>query len=301
MKKVLITGLNSYIGNSFETYIENMPEAAIQTEKISLKEEDWQEKSWAGYDVVLHVAGLAHVDVSRADEETKLRYYRINRDMAGQAAEKAKRDGVKQFIYLSSIIIYGDSAPIGKSKRITKEMKPAPANFYGDSKLQGEQAVMALQEENSSESVQDTFRVLVLRLPMIYGKDSKGNFPKLKKMAERTPVFPQIENRRSMLYIGNLCGLIGIAIEREWEGIICPQNREIVSTSELVRLLGEQKGKKIILLPGFSGILKLCSHFTGYVNKIFGSLEYNRELDAAEAGYCRYSLQESLAEIFLEK
>lgn len=294
MKKVLITGLNSYIGNSFEKYIENMREPAIQTEKISLKEEGWQEKSWEGYDAVLHVAGLAHVDVSRADEETKQRYYRINRDLAGQAAEKAQRDGVRQFIYLSSIIVYGDSAPIGEEKKITKETEPSPTNFYGDSKLQGERAVLALQEGCDSGSMQDTFRVLVLRLPMIYGKDSKGNFPKLKKLAEKTPIFPKIENRRSMLYIGNLCELIRIAVEREWEGIICPQNREIVSTSELVRAIGEQKQKKIILMPGFSGILKLCSHFTGYVNKIFGSLEYDRELDAAETGYCRYSLEESL-------
>ena len=293
MKKVLITGLNSYIGNSFEKYIRTF-DLNIEAEKTSLKGDEWQEKSWAGYDAVLHVAGLAHVDVSRADEETKRRYYRINCDLAGQAAEKARKDGVRQFIYLSSIIIYGDSAPIGKAKRITKGTKPSPANFYGDSKLQGEQAVLALQEGDSLESMQDTFRVLVLRLPMIYGKNSKGNFPKLKKLAERTPVFPKIENRRSMLYIGNLCKLIRIAIEGEWRGILCPQNREIVSTSELVRLLGEQKGKKIILVPGFSGILKLCSHFTGYVNKIFGSLEYDRELDAVETGYCRYSLQGSL-------
>lgn len=301
MKKVLITGLNSYIGNSFEKYIENMLDPAIQTKKVSLKDEDWQEKSWAEYDAVLHVAGLAHVDVSRADEKTRQRYYHINRDLAGKAAEKAKKDGVRQFIYLSSVIVYGDSAPIGKEKKITRETKPSPANFYGDSKLQGEQAVLASQKGDGSEGVQDTFHVLVLRLPMIYGKDSRGNFPKLKKLAERTPVFPKIENRRSMLYIGNLCELIRIAIEGEWEGIICPQNREIVSTSELVRIIGEQRQKKIILVPGFSGILKLCSHFTGYVNKIFGSLEYDRELDASEAEYCRYSLQESLAEIFLER
>lgn len=301
MRKVLITGLNSYIGNSFEKYIENMQEPAIQTEKISLKEEGWQEKSWGGYDAVLHVAGLAHVDVSHADEETRKRYYCINRDLAEQAAEKAKKDGVKQFIYLSSIIIYGDSAPIGKEKRITKETKPSPANFYGDSKLQGERAALALLKGDDSESMRDAFHILVLRLPMIYGKDSKGNFPKLKKLAERTPVFPKIENRRSMLYIGNLCELIRVAIEGEWEGIICPQNREIVSTSELVRIIGEQKQKKIILVPGFSGVLKLCSHFTGYVNKIFGSLEYDKELDTLEAEYCRYSLQESLTDIFSEK
>ncbi len=293
MKRVLVTGLNSYIGNSFEQYIREMPDAAIETEKISLKKDGWEKESWTGYDAVLHVAGLAHVDVTHADEETRQRYYHINRDQAGQAAKKAKDDGVRQFIYLSSIIVYGDSAPIGKEKKITKETKPAPANFYGDSKLQGEQAVLAFQPEN----FQDVFRVLILRLPMIYGKDSRGNFPKLKKLAEKAPVFPKVENRRSMLYIKNLCELIRIAVERELSGILYPQNREIVSTGELVRILGEQKKRRIILAPGFTTILRLCAHFTGYVNKIFGNLEYDKELDILESEYCVYSLRESLRDM----
>lgn len=286
MKKVLITGLNSYIGNSFEKYIAEMQDASVLIEKVSLKEDGWQKKSWAGYDAVLHVAGLAHVDVTHADEKTKRRYYQINRDLARQAAEKAKNDGIKQFIYLSSIIVYGDSAPIGKEKKITKETKPAPANFYGDSKLQGEQAVSAFQSED--------FRILILRLPMIYGKDSKGNFPKLKRLAEITPIFPKIENRRSMLYIKNLCELVRIAFEKELDGTICPQNKEVVSTSELVRLIGEQKHKKIVLLSGFIVVLKICSYLTGYVNKIFGSLEYDKELGGLELNYNRHSLRESL-------
>ena len=293
MKRVLITGLNSYIGNSFEQYIREAPNVAIKTEKISLKKDGWERESWEGYDVVLHVAGLAHVDVAHADEETKQRYYRINRDLAGQAAKKAKDDGVRQFIYLSSIIVYGDSAPIGKEKRITKETKPAPANFYGDSKLQGEQVVLKFRSENYL----DIFRVLILRLPMIYGKDSRGNFPKLKRLAEKTLIFPKVENRRSMLYIENLCELIRISVDRELSGILYPQNREIVSTGELVRFLGEQRRKKIVLVPGFTPILKLCAHLMGYVNKIFGNLEYDRELDILGFEYCRYSLQESLMDM----
>lgn len=293
MKKVLITGLNSYIGNSFEQYIEESNDAAIETQRISLKEDGWQRESWEEYDSILHVAGLAHVDVTHADGETKQRYYCINRDLARQAAEKAKRDGVGQFIYLSSIIVYGDSAPIGGEKKITEKTVPAPANFYGDSKLQGEQAVLGLE----SESGQDTFCVLVLRLPMVYGRGSKGNFSRLKKLADKTLMFPQIENRRSMLYIGNLCELIRIAVEEGWRGILYPQNREIISTSELVRILGELKKRKIIFVPGLRAVLKLCAHVTGYVNKIFGSLEYDENLSILKTEYRRYSLQESLADM----
>ena len=137
MKRVLITGLNSYIGNSFEEYIREMPDAAIETEKISLKEEGWEEESWTGYDTVLHVAGLAHVDVNHANEETKRRYYRINRDLAKRAAEKAKKDGVKQFIYLSSVIVYGDSAAIGKEKKIQKRRSRLRLTFTGTANYRG--------------------------------------------------------------------------------------------------------------------------------------------------------------------
>lgn len=129
---------------------------------------------------------------------------------------------------------------------------------------------------------------------MIYGIGSKGNFPKLKKFAERIPIFPQIENRRSMLYIENLCELIRVASEKELRGIICPQNKEIVSTSELVKLLGEQKGKKIVLMPGLKNVLKICAFFTGYINKIFGSLEYDEELSAQELCYERCDLKTSI-------
>lgn len=299
MKKVLITGKDSYIGNSFEKYIKggtgkscDAPEteagfSGIEIEKTSLRGEAWKTQDWSRYDAVLHVAGIAHVDIGKADEETKRKYYLVNRDLAKEAAEKAKAEGVKQFIYLSSIIIYGDSAPIGKEKVITKDTTPAPANFYGDSKLQGEKAVLELQSER--------FRVLALRLPMVYGKDAKGNFQKLMKFAERVPIFPRVENQRSMIYIGNLCELIRIGIEEDLSGIICPQNREIVSVSRLVRMIGNIRGRKIYLVPGLVPVLKLGEKVTGYVDKVFGNITYMRALSELEGvDYQKYSLAESL-------
>ncbi len=299
MKKVLITGKDSYIGNSFEKYMESRTKksgdaseteagrSGIETEKTSLRGEAWKTQDWSRYDAVLHVAGIAHVDIGKADEETKRKYYRVNRDLAKEAAEKAKVEGVKQFIYLSSIIIYGDSAPIGQEKVITKDTTPAPTNFYGDSKLQGEKAVLELQSEK--------FQVLALRLPMVYGKDAKGNFQKLMKFAERIPVFPKVENQRSMIYIGNLCELIRIGIEKNLGGIICPQNREIISISRLVRMIGNIRGRKIYLVPGLIPVLKLGEKVTGYVDKVFGNITYMRALSELEGvDYQKYSLAESL-------
>lgn len=187
----------------------------------------WREKSFAGYDVVFHVAGIAHADVGKVSEERKAFYYKINRDLAIETAEKAKSDCVGQFVLMSSMIIYGESAGLGKRKIVTKETKPHPANFYGYSKWQADKGVRKLGS--------DSFHVAVLRPPMIYGKGSKGNYPLLAKMAKKLPVFPDIKNERSMLYIDNLCEFLFLLMQSGEAGIYFPQNAEYVRTSEMVR------------------------------------------------------------------
>ncbi|MBO1915018.1 NAD-dependent epimerase/dehydratase family protein, partial [Microvirga sp. 3-52] len=84
---------------------------------------------------------------------------------------------------------------------------PAPSNFYGDSKLQAENQIKSLNE--------DSFKVVILRPPMIYGKGSKGNYPKLAKAARKLPVFPNIDNQRSMLHIDNLCEFMKLMIDNQ--------------------------------------------------------------------------------------
>ena len=288
MRKVLITGLNSYIGNSFEAYCENSQE--ITCSKVSLKDENWKKTSWEQFDSVLHVAGLAHVDVRHADEETRSRYYKINRDLTLKAAEKAKKDGVGQFLYLSSIIVYGDSAGIGEDGCITERTQTSPANFYGDSKLQAELELLKLADED--------FKVVIIRTPMVYGKNSKGNFPLLLKLSKTTPIFPKIDNKRGMIYIKNLCELVRQIIMQNRKGLFYPQNRELISTSQLVYMLAREQGKKVWLVPGTTWIWKVLSPMTGYVNKIFGNLYYEQSLaDNSGLEYCIYSLEESLKEM----
>ena len=287
--KILITGKNSYIGNSFAEYAKN----SFDIQKCSLRESGWENTSWAEYDVILHVAGIAHSDISHVTTEEQNRYYEVNRDLTRQVVEKAKEDGVKQFIYMSSAIVYGESSPIGQPKIISKQTDPTPANFYGDSKLQGENAILQVQS--------DEFQIVIIRAPMVYGKNAKGNFPKLLKLAKVSPIFPKIRNQRSMIYIENLCEFIKIVAERRLNGIFLPQNREIVSTSELVKLLAEESGKKLILVPGFQYVFKMLAHITGYVNKIFGNLEYEQEASDQELAYCKYSLKESIKRICNEQ
>ena len=287
MKKILITGAGSYIGISFERYLANWPQC-YQVDTVDMLDDSWREYSFAGYDTVYHVAGIAHSDSGAISPERAKLYYRVNTDLTVETARKAKQEGVKQFIFMSSAIVYGDSAPVGKQKVITKDTVPAPANSYGDSKLQAEQGILPLQDE--------TFRVVVLRPPMVYGKGSKGNYPILSKLARKLPLFPMVNNCRSMIYIENLLEFVRLMVENEEQGIFWPQNEEYSNTASLVKQIAEVHGKQILLIPGFTWALKLLSHVTGLVNKAFGSLCYDQELSRYKQPYCKKTLKESIEE-----
>lgn len=210
MKKILITGANSYIGMSFEKYIkDNYPDDYV-VDTVDMIDGTWREKDFSGYDSVFHVAGIAHSDNGKISPEKEKLYRSINTDLTVETAKKAKADGVKQFIFMSSAIVYGDSAPIGKSKIITRDTLVSPANCYGDSKVQAENGIRPLSDKN--------YKIVILRPPMIYGKGSKGNYPLLAKIAVKTPVFPYVKNERSMLYIENLCEFVRLMIENEEHG-----------------------------------------------------------------------------------
>lgn len=288
MKKILITGANSYIGTSFENYIKTNCPDEYTVDTVDMIDGSWREKDFSGYDSVFHVAGIAHSDNGKISAEKEKLYYAVNTDLTVETAQKAKADGVRQFIFMSSAIVYGDSAPIGKTKRITKDTPVSPANCYGDSKVQAENGIRLLNDEN--------FKVVVLRPPMIYGRGSKGNYPLLAKIALKTPIFPCVKNERSMLYIENLCEFVRLMIANEESGTFWPQNAEYSNTSELVRTIAEAHGKKMRLIKGFTWALKLMSHFTGLVNKAFGSLSYEMGMSIYPIEYRKKSLKDSIGE-----
>ena len=284
-KRVLVTGVNSYIGNAFRSYMEQYPEEAV-VDGISVRNDAWKTLDFSGYDCIFDVAGIAHVDTGHVSEEVKKRYYAVNCDLTVALAQKAKEEGVRQFIFMSSAIVYGDSAPIGFQRMITRDTPPAPADFYGDSKLQAEKGILPLAD--------DHFKIAVLRPPMIYGKGSKGNYPVLSKMAQKLPAFPKVENCRSMLYIGNLVEFVRLVIKNEESGFFFPQNGQYSNTSQLVQMIAEAHGKHIILVGGCTVPLRLLSQATGLVNKAFGSLAYDMSMSEYKENYRRFSLEESI-------
>ena len=293
-KRVLITGAGSYIGESFTSYAStHYPSLSINS--IDMLDGSWRDKDFSPYDIVYHVAGIAHADVGNVSEETKEKYYKVNTDLAIEVARKCKNEGVKEFIFMSSMIVYGDSAPYGKKRIIDEKTVPQPANFYGDSKLQADVAVRDLAD--------DKFKVVVLRPPMIYGKGSKGNYPTLAKLAKKLPAFPNVDNERSMLHIDNLCEFLCqimlVKEVKENEVVLIPQNAEWTKTSEMVKEIGEVCGTKLriigILNPAVWLGSKVPGKIGGLVNKAFGNSCYAHEISVYKGiDYQKIDLKESI-------
>ena len=290
MKKVLITGANSYIGVSFEEYAKKHYSAELAVDTVDMIDGSWREKDFSGYDVVYHVAGLAHADVGKVDAATKAKYYAVNTDLAIETCKKAKDEGVKQFVFMSSAIVYGDSAPYGKKFRITKNTKPHPSNFYGDSKWKADKGVRKLGGEN--------FTVTVLRPPMIYGKGSKGNYPTLAKMAKKLPIFPNVVNERSMLYIENLCEFLCQVMIRGEGGIFWPQNAEYTNTCSLVKMIAVASSHKIGVSKAWNWVVVIAKMIPGkprgLANKAFGNMSYDQSMSCYDFEYQIVDLKTSI-------
>lgn len=269
MKRILITGKGSYVGSSFIEYC-SKNNYNFKIDELSLYGDKWKETNFSKYDTVFHVAGIAHTNPSK--DEAPL-YYAINRDLAIEVAQHAKNSGVKQFVFMSSAIVYTSS--IIKNGKITYETIPRSSDFYGDSKLQAERGLNHLQDNN--------FKIAILRPPVIYGKGSKGNYPKLAKLARRTPIFPNFNNKRSMLHVDNLCELIRLIIINEDEGVYFPQNSDYVTTTDLVKIIADYYNNRIMFTKVANPIIKVFKNIT-IVNKIFGDFYYEKRMSKYKNG-----------------
>ncbi len=256
--RILITGKNSYIGDSFAKFMCDYP-----VEIIDMKNEAWKNHDFSDYDVVVHVAAIVH---KQEKLYTAQEYKNVNTTLAYEVAKKAKENGVKQFVFLSTMSVYGVVNGV-----ITKDTKLTPFNAYGESKLQAEKLIFSLEDE--------TFKVTVLRPPIVYGKGCKGNYNTLRKFALKFPFFPEFKSNRSMVYIGNLCSFMKKAIDEKLNGIFCVQDGAYVNTSQMVKRVANANGKDIKLTKLFNVFIKLALKMKIHIIcKVFGSLTYDFSL-----------------------
>ena len=280
MKKILITGAGSYIGTKVQHWLEQSPDM-FEVEAIDTIDNHWKQADFSKYDVVYNVAGIAHVKAAKGEGPL---YYAINKDMVIEIAKAAKAAGVKQFIHMSSMIVYKEVKTL-EGKQIHKDSKPAPNGFYGDSKLQGELGIQALAD--------DSFKVCIMRPPMIYGPGCRGNFPRLVWLATKTPIFPAWHNKRSMLYIDNLCEFVKQLIINEVDGIVYPQNAEYADTVEIIRYYAKANGKNVWITKLFNPLIWLLGDHVRALGKMLSNSTYDMEMSKYPFDYHVVSLEDS--------
>ena len=255
MKNILITGANSYVGTSFEKWLSQWPDK-YHVDTIDMIDDAWREKSFAGYDAVFHVAGIAHRKETKQNAHL---YYEVNRDLAIETVNKAKDDGVSQFIFMSTMGVYGMLTGV-----ITKDTVPNPKTHYGKSKLQAEEQIQKLSDGK--------FKVVILRPPMIYGKNCTGNYQRLRSFVLKYKIFPNITNKRSMIQIDNLSAYIQKCIDGHVEGTFFPQDPQYICTRDMCTKIAEYNATSIIVSSLFNFVRVFN---TGTVKKVLGDLYYD--------------------------
>lgn len=258
MKRVLIGGANSYIGTALETRLMRMPDRfSVQT--LPLHERELDTFDFHGADAVVQVAAIVH-QKERASMAPL--YEAVNRDLALAAANKAKAEGVRQFVYFSTVAVYGKI-----TGTITRDTVPNPNTLYGRTKYEAERALAALCDE--------TFAVTVLRPPMVIGRGAKGNYRQLERLAKRLPFCPDIENKRSLVRIETLCGMLIALLEQPKSGIFLPQEPEPIETRDLIDELARQQGRTLRRSRLLNPAIRLLRRTTRVGKKAFGDLVYD--------------------------
>lgn len=259
MKRVLIIGEGSYIGDCFIQYAGNR----FHIDVAGTLNNEWRDKDFSGYDAIIQVAGIAHR--KQKAHMSKL-YYEINCRLPVLVAEKAKKQGIRQFIFLSTMSVYGM-----RSGEIGGDMtpNPIPADYYGSSKYAAEKELEQIRDAN--------FKIAIIRPPMVYGLHCKGKYQQLIKIAKLAPFFPTIPNKRSMLFIDNLSEFLALVIENEADGIMCPQNSGYVNTSQMLFEVAAAMEKKRFGLPVLNLLVKILMPVIPPLKTAFGSLYYSQE------------------------
>lgn len=278
MKKILITGRNSYIANRLVNFIKDYS-SEYTINLLSVRDESWRSKSFTDYDTIIHAAALVHQSEKKSNYET---YDKVNHQLTIELATKAKEEGVKQFIFLSTMSVYGLN--VG---HITANTPLNPVTFYGRSKLAAEHAIQNLNSKD--------YHVAIIRPPMVYGANNQGNFKTLSRIALSSPVFPKVDNERSVIHIDNLSNFIKTVIEQDLQGILFPQNNEYMKTSEAVASIAASHSKKLYL-SSLLGLAIKPLMLSNTVQKAFGSLTYDQNLPGGPSNleYNKVSFDESI-------
>ncbi|MCG3665699.1 NAD-dependent epimerase/dehydratase family protein [Aliarcobacter butzleri] len=257
--KILINGSNGYLASNFL----NQYKKVYDFEKFSLLKQKIEDINFNNIDIVLHCAALVH----QKEEHSYEKYYETNVEYPVKLAKLAKQNRVKQFVFISTIAVYGE-----EKEKLDENTICNPATFYGKSKLEAEKQLLELNDDN--------FLISIIRSPMIYGKNAPGNIDSLVKLVKKLAIIPlgKIENKRSFISIQNFCYIINEVILQKKSGIFLACDDEPLSTSKLIDLIVKNLAKKtyLIKIPFFETLLKILK--PSFHKRLYGSLEIDNTI-----------------------
>lgn len=263
--KIAIIGKNSYIGRAFLSAFSKYSEV-IATE-VDARDDAWRSFDFSTYDAVIHVAAIVHrKDISDPD------IYRIvNTELPTAVASTAKKAGVKHFVFLSSMSVFGKHKSITSWELIGNENYDSKTP-YGQSKRQA--------ELNLQELADDHFTVSIVRPPSVYGKGCKGSlFDIYTKLALATPIIPIAAQhvKQGMVHIDNLCACVCEIVFNCKGGTFHPQDADLLSVGEILCCIRAAHGKKSYPSHIAGKLLSLFRWSTLYM-KFYGAVTYSENL-----------------------
>lgn len=258
--KLLITGSSGFVGS----YFIDKYKKKYDIKTFSFRKDDINTFDCREIDEIFHLSALVHQMGGASAEE----YEKVNVTQTLQLARKAKENGVKHFVFMSTVKVYGEET----NSVYTENTICNPEDEYGKSKLKAELELLKLENED--------FKVSILRTPIIYGYRVKANIKALISLINKIPILPfgKIENKRSMVYIGNICHLVDELVIQQKAGIFLASDDEPLSTTKLCELISKNLNKKIYLvkIPFFESLLKLLK--PSFHKRLYGSLEVDNTI-----------------------
>ncbi len=266
-RNILITGKTGYIGNALEKFFIAQGD---RVERLSVRRQTWQEKDFSKFDVVIHLAALVHNNTPHARLTD---YFKVNYELTKKLANLVKKAGVNKFIFLSTMSVYGEEGSLTSTVKINRYTKCNPTTYYGLTKYKAETMLEDLANNQ--------FQVNIIRPPMVYGKNSPGNFSRLLKMSKINFIYPKISNQRSVIYIDDLVYHINQLIKYDGTTLTHPQNKDYMDTNQTLMLMRKFNDKKPYLLEiSYFKFLNKFLNKIGIIRKVYGNLVYDKDIDS---------------------
>jgi len=279
---VLIVGKNSYVGTHISEWLKIHDHSVYL---LNSRTDEWKTYNYGNIDCIIHVAAIVH----EKNEVPWEIYHKVNTLLPIHIAKIAKKQGVKQFIFFSTMGIYGKGKSLPYGTTISEFTEISPTSYYGKSKLEAEAGLKKLEG--------GSFNISIIRPPSIYGKNCPGNYiSTFKNIASLFPVFPYSysEAKQSFIYIDNLSELVRLIIEHKRRGVFTPQDNVQISTPDLLSLMAIIQEKKIHMskfLGAFPKVFQNCKIIT----KLYGGINYSDNIsNHFDGAYQKVSLREGM-------